>query len=108
MTSGRILGLLIVAQLLDVLVHVAVGQLEPVRMLANAFLVGGATDAVVGSRRALALGLGGLLYLLLNLWFVWQEGLINPATESLRLPLVAFVGVSLGLTLWMSRLGGER
>lgn len=99
-------GLLLLVQTLDVAVHVAAEQVEPVRILSNCLLVGfGGLALAVDSRRQTLLWFGATLYLLLNLLFLGDHGIVNPRTDSLRIPLFGFVVVSLGLTAWLSRLG---
>lgn len=103
------LGLVIAVQVIDVAVHVAVDQLEPVRVLSNTLLTGAATLAhVFPTRRAAWLAAGSAVYLALNLWFLADEGLVNPVTDRLRLPLFGFVGISLGLVAWQARVLTER
>lgn len=98
------LGLLIGLQVIDVSVHVATGQVEVLRILAN-LVIG--LGAVVSVRGAGAVGVmlvgSGLVYLLLNLVFLAQNGVVNPQTGSLRLPLFVFVVGSLLLLGWISR-----
>lgn len=109
MRAWPILGLVVAVQALDVAVHVGVGQVEPVRVLSNGWLVGGATLALLDpSRRSAWLWASGALYTALNLWFLWTEGLFNPATDSLRIPLFGFVALTLGLTAWLGRADAPR
>ena len=109
------IALIVGVQLIDVAVHVAVDQVEPVRVLSNLVLVGsmgaavGYNPGIVGGLTAsdtpvgrLALvAMGSLVYLALNVWFVYEQGWVNPATERLRLPLFGFVGISLALVAWL-------
>ncbi len=93
------LAVLVGLQVLDVFVHVATGQVEIIRMTSNAILIAGAAVSVFASPRArIVILVSGILYLVLNLAFLVQHGLVNPATEALRIPLFGFVAVSLALT----------
>ena len=98
------LALLIGLQGLDVLVHAAAGQLEAIRVASNAIISVGAISSALGLMRArIAIYFLGLIYLALNLVFLVQNGVINPATDALRLPLIGFVILSLLLLAWMTR-----
>lgn len=96
--------LLLALQVLDVAVHVATDQVEAQRIGASVILSAAALVAVYTSARATVVVMGGeLIYLALNALFVWQHGLINPATGSVRLPLFLFVILSLMLARWIRR-----
>lgn len=98
------LAALIGLQALDVILHIATGQFEPIRILSNAVLVAGAVAGVVVTPRSTPLlVVAGGLYLALNAVFVLQHGLVNPATDALRLPLFVFVAGSLVLAAWLGR-----
>ncbi len=99
-----LLACLIGLQGLDILLHVAAGQLEPIRLASNAVICIGAAAFVFASTSSrLAIYVAGLVYLALNAAFLFQNGLINPATNGLRLPLFGFVAVSLFLLSWLAR-----
>ncbi|MEO1071588.1 MAG: hypothetical protein AAFX77_04885 [Pseudomonadota bacterium] len=92
---------LIGLQALDALVHVATGQVEPIRLSASALIgLGGVLIVGVKARPGLIASLAGMTYLALNLVFLAQHGLVNPATETIRVPLFVFVMGSLGLLAW--------
>ncbi|MEO0999931.1 MAG: hypothetical protein AAFW69_04920 [Pseudomonadota bacterium] len=98
------LAALVVVQALDVLLHVVTGQIEPIRIASNLILVAGAFAAMRAAGRARLLIAGAVLvYVLLNAVFLGQNGLVNPATEALRIPLFAFVIGSVALALWLER-----
>lgn len=88
-------------QALDVAVHVATDQIEPIRILSNLLILTsvGTARRLPSARHLVLLG-GGFAYLALNLVFVAQHGLVNPDTGQMRGALFAFVIVSLGL-LWL-------
>ncbi len=98
------LGLLIAVQMFDIAVHIATGQVEPLRIASNIVIVAGAFAAMrlaPGAARS-AVWIGGLGYLALNLVFLAVFGLTNPATETVRVPLFVFVAVSLALLWWFN------
>ncbi|MEW9918647.1 hypothetical protein AB2B41_03475 [Marimonas sp. MJW-29] len=97
-----LLFLLLGLQGLDVLVHVATGQFEPLRVASNSVIAIGAilfTSATRG-RTTVALG-AGLAYIALNALFLVQHGIVNPDTGAVRLPLFGFVLGSLVLLVWL-------
>ncbi len=96
-------GLLFAVQVLDVAIHVTLQQVEPIRIAASLIVLAGAIIAAwrLGAQPRRLVLLAGAAYLLLNLVFVTQNGLTNPATGALRLPLVGFVLLSLGLLAWL-------
>ena len=98
-------GLLIV-QILDIVVHIAAGEVEVLRFTASALL---AVVAIVGFvnvpgmvRLWVAVG-AGVTYIAMNAAFVAVFGLVNPATDSIRTPLFAFVLASLLLLVLSTR-----
>ncbi|MEX3016412.1 hypothetical protein [Gymnodinialimonas hymeniacidonis] len=97
------LGLLIVWQILDVAVHVAAQQAEPIRIASNAVLTAGALSAVLPtlSPSRFAIPLAVVVYLMLHVLFLSLNGFVNPTTEAPRLPLFVFVLGSLGLSQWL-------
>jgi hypothetical protein len=108
-------GVIGLVQGLDVGVHVAAGQLEPLRVAANVFIAVWAVVAVVRSDAARGRAVQGALgaYLLLNAVFVALEGPTNPAQGgAVRWLLFALVVVTtvavLGLATVRARLGAAR
>ena len=102
--------LLLVLQALDILLHAATDQLEPLRVASN-LILGLAAIMAAGSghfARPLILVASGA-YLALNILFLFHNGLVNPNTGGLRFPLFAFVIGSLALAAWQwRRVGGSR
>lgn len=87
--------LVILLQVLDVVIHVATNQIEPLRLLASGVLA-----AAVISTRFLAqrnfslLGPAIGIYLALNLIFVFQNGLFNNVSGEPRVALILLVVAS--------------
>lgn len=107
--SGRgirfLMVFIILIQLFDIFIHVATGQAEPIRILANILLIIWLLREVVGQsgqlNRALAFSAIGL-YAVLNLIFLVREGIVNDETGSLRFVLFFLVGISVALSLVLS------
>lgn len=103
--SSRLLplALLIGLQIMDVAVHVAAQQIEPIRITSNAIIALGAIIAVLGAASVsrLVLLLSAAAYFVLNAVFLIQNGVVNPATASPRIPLFVFVFGSLLLVYWL-------
>ena len=98
------LTLLIGLQVVDLILHAATGGIEPIRAASNVVVVFGAAASVFAKRHSRrSLIIAALLYFALNLAFLLQHGLTNPATASLRIPLFGFVIGSLVLTSWVRR-----
>ena len=99
------LGILVALQFLDLIVHVATLQIEPIRITSNAVIITGAVAGVlsIGTKPRLAVVLTGAVYLILNSIFLVQHGAINPSTDALRLPFFVFVAGSLAVAYWISR-----
>ena len=100
----------LVLQALDVLLHVATDQLEPVRVASNLILGLAVFIAARPGRfaRSLILVASGA-YLALNILFLVQYGLANSNTGGLRIPLFGFVVGSLVLAGWQwCRVGGAK
>ena len=110
MTTRVLLPLLLLGglQALDILLHALTGGVEPVRLASNIIIGLGAIAAVFAPpQRAVALLFsGGVIYLVLNLAFLVQHGLVNPATDAFRSPLFGFVAGSLLLAAWLARRAG--
>ena len=96
-----VLILLLGWQALDIAVHVATGQVELQRIAGSLVISAGALIFYLSNRDLLVLS--GAVYLALNVAFLAQHGLVNPASGALRVPLFVFVLVSLGLLLWLRR-----
>lgn len=78
----KLLGIIIeLVQFIDIVIHVAVDQVEPIRITSNIVLLVWVMGTLLnwfGERlRAVSLAAVGL-YLLLNLIFLIQNGLTNP------------------------------
>jgi hypothetical protein len=88
-------------QALDVALHVATDQFELIRAASNLVAVCGATGIFFTSKHARSAWLlASASYLLLNAIFIAQNGVINPVTGDLRLPLIGFVIVTLIVLYW--------
>lgn len=96
------LMLLLGLQVLDVLVHVAADQFEPLRLTASAMMSLGAVGAfLTPAQSRTAAPLSALGYLALNVLFVVENGIVNPETDQLRIPLMVFVAGTLALVAWL-------
>jgi hypothetical protein len=93
--------LLALVQAVDVAVHIATDQFEPIRVLSNLVVVIGAVAALVrpGSASTVLL-VAGAGYLGLNLLFVALHGVVNPSSGAPRTALLVFVLASLALVFW--------
>ncbi|WP_432816894.1 hypothetical protein [Sulfitobacter sp. JB4-11] len=100
------MGLLIGLQILDIVVHVATMQVEPIRITSNLIIAAGTIFGVLnaGKRSRMVIALAAAAYLVLNLLFLAQHGLVNPSTEALRTALFVFVFMSMALVFWLGRL----
>ena len=105
-TKGAVLplALLIGLQCIDVMIHVATGQVEPIRIAASGIVAVAGIAAVYALRAPTMLLLAsGLVYVAFNGLFLLQSGLINPETESVRIPLFGFVIGTLAFLTWLAR-----
>lgn len=103
-SSSLLFAFLITIQILDVLVHVASDQIEPIRITSNLLIIVGAVGAYLSGRLSVLLSvLAGISYFVLNAVFVAAAGLVNPETGTIRLPLFVFVGASLLVLIWLTR-----
>lgn len=92
----RTFAAVVVLQALDVLIHVASGMLEPLRISANVMLVVGAWMILGSPAGAKGVGVAnGFAFLVLNGVFVAVHGMTNPVTGNVRLPMVVLVVGSL-------------
>ncbi len=98
-------------QALDIAIHAATNQLEPVRVLSNmlilAWLVAVRSDRFSGRVPQLTLGLVGT-YLAFNLFFLANEGLTNPDNGQPRVALFLLVGATLALAGLLAYLQQKR
>lgn len=94
-----VLILLLGWQAVDVAVHMATGQVELQRIVGSLVISAGALTFCLSNRDLLVLS--GAVHLALNVVFLAQHGLANPASGALRAPLFVFVLVSLGLLFWL-------
>ncbi len=93
--------LLFALQAIDIGLHVATDQFELIRTVSSLIAAGGALLMLLFARRAPAVGIiAGAGYLLLNGIFLAQNGLTNPATETLRVPLFGFIALTVILMIW--------
>ena len=87
---------LLALQVLDVGLHIVTDQFELIRAISNGIAAGGAILILFAARRGRAIGgAAGITYLALNGVFLVQNGITNPATDALRLPLFGFVAFTL-------------
>ena len=100
-----VVSALVAVQVLDVVLHIVVGQLEPLRIVAGAIILGAAFASVARPNRAGVIKLAGLLaYLALNAVFLVNFGLSNPVTGGPRVAFFLFVGA----TVLLATLSGQR
>ena len=103
-TVSGIFGLLIVLQGTDVALHIATDQFEPIRIIASAALcIVGAVIVWRPTVRSVGAVLGGLIYSSLNFFFLLENGVINPNTDALRIPLFVFIVGSIALLVLLAR-----
>ena len=93
--------LILALQGIDIALHIATDQFEIIRVASNIVVALGAMAMFFTPNFArLALLGSGATYLLLNAIFVAQNGVSNPDTNALRVPLIGFVIVTLALLIW--------
>ena len=103
-----ILGAVMAVQILDVGLHIAINEVEILRVMSNALLLIATSLGVFLTRSSRAVLWGGAIgYVVLNLVFVALFGLENPATGVNRAPLFVFMAVSLWLTYRIGRLKAQ-
>lgn len=95
-----------IVQVVDVVIHAATDQLEPLRVIANGIIL--VWTALVMIRivnadrwQAVVVALGG--YLGLNILFLAREGVVNPTNGEPRLILFALVTLTILLALELVR-----
>lgn len=99
------LGAVIAVQVVDAGLHIAINEVETLRIMSNAVLVVGVSLGVfLTQSRHMAIWGGAIGYVVLNLVFVALFGLENPVTGVNRTPLFAFMALSLWLTYRVGRL----
>lgn len=102
------LGAVIAVQAVDAGLHIAISEVEMLRIMSNAVLVVAVSSGVLlFPRRRVAVLAGASCYVALNLAFVALFGLENPVTGVNRAPLFAFIAVSLWLTYRIARLQAQ-
>lgn len=99
------LGAVIAVQVVDTGLHIAINEVEMLRVMSNAVLVIGVSLGVfLGQSWKTAIWGGAVGYIVLNLVFVALFGLENPVSGVNRAPLVAFMALSLWLSYRVGRL----
>ncbi|MEO1564199.1 MAG: hypothetical protein AAFR98_12245 [Pseudomonadota bacterium] len=99
------LGAVIAVQVFDIGLHVAVNEVEPLRVLSNLVLIAGASFGALAQQNwRPVIWTAALAYVILNLAFVAIYGLVNPETGINRAPLFVFMAVSLWLTYRVEQL----
>ena len=101
-TNILILAIALV-QIFDVTIHAATDQLEPIRVASNVIILAwlGLVAGGRGGIRSISSGMVGG-YLLLNLLFLAQEGITNPAQGgALRVMLLVLIALTEGLSAWL-------
>lgn len=85
--------LIALVQVFDIIIHVTLNQIEPIRLVANGVLLFAllATTLLPSSKDNWILGLSGVAYLILNGIFVLQNGLTNAISGEPRVMLIAIV-----------------
>lgn len=102
------LGLVSGLQVVDAGLHIAINEVEMLRIMSNAVLLIGVSLGVFLTRSGHAAIWGGAIgYVALNLIFVALFGLENPVTGVNRAPLFAFMALSLWLTYRVGRLQAQ-
>ena len=103
-TTLIVVGLILI-QLFDILIHAFTDQLELLRVLSNAVLLGWIGYGFLRSSSQISKGIGyGALtiYLLLNIVFLTMFGIRNPSQgDTLRIVLFILVGLTTGLSIWV-------
>jgi len=98
---------IILIQLLDIVIHVATDQAEPIRIVSNIVIVAWTIAAMAGwlKERFQHVSLASIgIYLILNLIFLAQNGLTNPEQgDALRTMLFLLVFLTISLSAMFSR-----
>lgn len=95
---------LVAVQMIDVIIHAATNQLEPIRVLSNMLIILWLALAVSGRFAArfqqTAVGFVGV-YILLNAYFLVTQGLTNPTSGQPRTALLVLVALTVAIsTVW--------
>lgn len=103
---------IVLLQLVDVAIHMATSQFEIVRVIASAFLGGWAFAVLFLDFKETGYTLGRralVIYLVLNLFFVFENGITNPQLGGqLRILLIGLVLASAYLaSMLLKRLQAE-
>ena len=94
--AHRTFAALVLIQSVDVAVHLIAGMLETLRISASVMLVVGAWMILTSPNGAPSVGVANAFaFLVLNGVFVAVQGITNPQTGNLRLPMMLFVVASL-------------
>lgn len=103
--SWLMAGAVIAVQVVDAGLHIAIKEVETLRILSNVVLAAAVALGVVAATSWRAAILGGAgAYVVLNLVFVAVYGLENPVSGVNRTPLFAFMALSLWLAYRVERL----
>ena len=100
--------ILILVQLADIAIHVAINDVEPIRVLSNLIIIGWTASLLASLNgvweRVSSVSLTAVtLYLLLNLIFLAQNGLTNPHqgdTPRTALFVLLFLTCTLSYGIW--------
>ena len=93
-------------QVFDIVIHVAAGMIEPIRIMSNVFIFVWlgivVSDRLNHNPWRVASGFVGV-YLLLNAVFLATEGFTNPDNgDQFRTTLFVLVGVTVALSVWLT------
>ena len=98
--------LIALVQLFDIVIHVGTNQIEPIRIVSNMFIFVWLGIIISGRLNHIAWRIaGGFVgaYVLMNALFLVEEGLINPTNGQFRTMLFVLVGVTVSLSIWLTR-----
>jgi hypothetical protein len=97
-TSLALFIFIALIQVFNVSIHIAMNQIEPIRILASAVVLIGliATRLTAQKRSVWILGLSGVIYLSLNAIFIVEDGVLNPVSGE---PRVLLMAIALATTL---------
>lgn len=85
---------LISIQILDILVHVLTNQFEMIRVISNCCVIGWVLIYFTSVNRVVLKLISSVtlcIYIILNVLFLFENGIVNPITQGVRLPLILFV-----------------
>jgi len=90
-------------QVVDILIHAATDQIEPLRVLSNAVILLWLGLAAAGRVKGKGLPLAAVaIYLLLNALFLVQAGITNPQQgDAVRWVLLLLVALTVTFALWL-------